>query len=476
MRDKKEFGSVYTPIGIVREMLDMCGYTSVNPDILRWNVIDNSCGDGAFLTEIVGRLISAYGEGGRGTLRNLLENLIHGIEIDGEECVKCVEALDRAVAGCGLDGRVKWDIRCADALTCHDFDKRMDLVIGNPPYVRIQNIKKNKELYGKIKSYSFCSKGSSDMYIAFYELGLNMLSRNGTLCYISPTGWMKGPAGAEMREQVRKRRLLAEVVDFGYEQVFEGSTSYVSINRMNFRFNLGFAYSRYGSAEKHSVLYENAFIGGELYLSEPDDLRLVNEIESARGDKYRVKNGIATLLDDFFIYDDEKGFGSLEIPALKASTGERKTCLFPHALNGDTLPLDSIREISEPAYAYITDNRDRLEKRDYDGEWYGIGRKQGLADMWRHKVSVNNIIRDKNDLKINFCVAGSIVYSGYYILLDDISEEGINGIIAITRALTDDDFMRYVKAIGKHKSGGYYTFTAKNLQKYLNWKMGTDGK
>lgn len=37
--------------------------------------------------------------------------------------------------------------------------------------------------------------------------------------------------------------------------------------------------------------------------------------------------------------------------------------------------------------------------------------------------------------------------------------------------LYNDEFVNYVKALGRYKNGGYYTFTSKDLQNFLNYKM-----
>ena len=54
----KDFGQVFTPSNIVKDVLDAAGYKGEN--ILKKHVIDNSCGDGAFLIEIVERYIKSF--------------------------------------------------------------------------------------------------------------------------------------------------------------------------------------------------------------------------------------------------------------------------------------------------------------------------------------------------------------------------------------------------------------------------------
>lgn len=471
---EKANGVVYTPLNIVRQMLDMCGYTKSNEDILCKHVIDNSCGEGAFLTEIVRRLVYvcekkllAYVD-----IRKTLESYVHGIEVDNESRLACIKNLNRTLLDIGLDMNVDWDIRCCNALLCGDYNEKMDYVVGNPPYVRVQSLKKDEELYNSVKSYSFCSRGSCDLYLAFYELGLKMLSKNGVLCYISPSGWMKGPAGKEMRVHIKKSMCLAEIYDFKAEQVFENVTTYVAITKLSRKINGKIIYSSVDEEAPSNISYENAFIGDELFLLPEKDFRMVEEIETWDGKvNYRVKNGAATLLDNFFFYKKPKGL--LEVPAYKISNGEKRFCFFPHdTYTGEALDEESIKSRSPKSWEYIKENEKQLKKRDYDGIWYAFGRKQGLADISRPKITINTIIRSTNDLKIRVLVPGVVAYSGLYVLFDyTSSEESVRKVNDVTRALTSEDFMVYVKALGKYKNGGYYTFTSRQIEKFLNWKI-----
>ena len=67
-------------------------------------------------------------------------------------------------------------------------------------------------------------------------------------------------------------------------------------------------------------------------------------------------------------------------------------------------------------------------------------------------------------MKIEKVDSGKCIYSGLYIL-GDVSIERIREI------LINDDFVDYVKALKKYKSGGYYTFSSKDLEQYLNYAI-----
>ena len=146
----KNNGEVFTPKSIVQDMLCMIDYIPIKPnaknvydnDIFMKHVIDSSCGDGAFLIEIVKRYIETFIRIHKDTcgLKEHLETYIHGIEIDPLNHKKCIENLndiefyirDKIFKVYYLN--VDWDIRCDDALTITDYDGKMDYVVGNPPY------------------------------------------------------------------------------------------------------------------------------------------------------------------------------------------------------------------------------------------------------------------------------------------------------------------------------------------------------
>lgn len=102
----------------------------------------------------------------------------------------------------------------------------MDFVVGNPPYVRVHNL---EEGYDEVKSFRFAEGGMTDLYLAFYELGLRMINGTGKLCYITPSSWLSSVAATNMRKYVMQHRTLAGLIDLGHQQVFENVTAYTMI-------------------------------------------------------------------------------------------------------------------------------------------------------------------------------------------------------------------------------------------------------
>lgn len=205
----KSTGRTYTPKYIVQNILDLSGYYGKN--IIKKHVIDNSCGDGAFLTEIVSRYCSVQLENliDNQLLVKELETYIHGIEIDEQECKKCIQNLDQAVVAYGISN-VNWDITCADALNTTRFIGKMDFVLGNPPYIRVHNL---GNTFREAKKFSFAQNGMTDIFIVFYEIGIRMLTDSGILGYITPSSFYNSLACSYMRHYFVKNNLIDKIVN-----------------------------------------------------------------------------------------------------------------------------------------------------------------------------------------------------------------------------------------------------------------------
>ncbi len=468
-RQVKHSGQVFTPQFLVRNILDFASYRGNG--ILGKHVIDNSCGDGAFLVEVVERYcrqhIATAGNVDAKRLRDELERFVHGIEIDAEAYSSCLLNLDHVAAAYGVGG-VRWDISNENALNVSRYDGMMDFVVGNPPYVRVHNLEGD---YDDVKRYSFARDGMTDLYLVFYELGLRMLGSGGRLCYITPSSWLTSVAATNMRRYIMTSRTLSGVVDLGHYQAFGGITTYTAIALFVMGQRHGsVAYYSYSLERRETVFegyipYADITICDGFYLARPAQLSLLHGIKMRPADTLcSVKNGFATLADKVFILDVP--FDELTIPVLKASTGKWHKGFFPYDTNGKPLPKEEI--FSRPRVAdYLNARKAELLKgRDERNcpQWYLYGRSQALGDVYRDKYAINTLVRDKASVKLAKAPCGTGLYSGLYILTHIPFE-------TIEKTVRSDDFIDYVRMLRKYKSGGYYTFNSKDLEQYLNAKL-----
>ena len=461
---EKANGRFYTPLHIVKDILSLAGYSG--GAVLRKHVIDNSCGDGAFLVEIVETYCRAAMEAGEDAerIRSELGTYVHGIEIDEVECEKCRANVSGAAARYGVSD-VDWDILCADALKTHRYDGKMDFVLGNPPYIRVHHL---FDHYDTVKQYRFARDGMTDAYIVFYEIGLSMLRDSGVLGYITPSSLFNSVAGGVLRAHLSENRRIRKVVDLKHFQPFS-STTYTTIMILSgHAAEEAVEYYEYDGQRMTPVLtarltYEDFYCNGMFYFGRKTQLETLHSILLCRpSGAFAVKNGFATLCDRFFI--GNWAFRAYTIPVVKASTGNRARCLYPYDREGRLIPYEAlIRDPDVRAHYEKYGPMLRARSLEKESAWYGFGRSQGVKDVYKRKYAVNTLLRNPDDIRLVCCEAGTGVYSGLYILTDMAQDE-------LEAMLRTDAFISYVAMLGKYKSGGYYTFSSKDLQRYLDYR------
>lgn len=124
-----------------------------------------------------------------------------------------------------LDHAFTWETAFSKVFTEGGFD----VVLGNPPYVRMEFLKKLKPY---LESRYEVVSDRADLYCYFYERGLRLLKPGGRLGYISSNTFFKTGSGRPLREYLLREATVESVVDFGDLQVFEGVTTYPAILTM----------------------------------------------------------------------------------------------------------------------------------------------------------------------------------------------------------------------------------------------------
>ena len=111
-----------------------------------------------------------------------------------------------------------WPVQFAPIMKAGGFDA----VIGNPPYIRIQGFPEDQIAY--FGNNYRAATGNYDIYVNFVERGLNLLSKTGRLGMIVPNKFFRTDYGLGLRQTLGRKSVVAEIVDFGAEQVFDATT------------------------------------------------------------------------------------------------------------------------------------------------------------------------------------------------------------------------------------------------------------
>ncbi|HET9064937.1 MAG TPA: Eco57I restriction-modification methylase domain-containing protein [Gemmatimonadales bacterium] len=222
-------GAVYTKRHVVEFMLDLSGYLPDSKPLRNTTVLEPSCGDGAFLEAILERLLASELKFPCPESWNseALESALFAIDLDLDSAGKS-RTLVRTMledAGCPIDRAIIlsecW-VRHGDFLLAPDLPLA-DFVVGNPPYVRPENVPKQvlEEYRGRFDTLT----DRSDLYIAFYERALSQLAPSGSLCFISANRFAKNKYGRELRALIARRYRVRTYLNLEHTQPFLSDVS-----------------------------------------------------------------------------------------------------------------------------------------------------------------------------------------------------------------------------------------------------------
>lgn len=106
-------------------------------------------------------------------------------------------------------------------------DSGFEAVVGNPPYVRREQLAGYREYFSS--RFPRVYDSNADLYVYFYAQGLAQLRQHGRLAYISSSTFRWLDSGAALREHLTANSTLLQLVDFGDQQVFDDALTYPAI-------------------------------------------------------------------------------------------------------------------------------------------------------------------------------------------------------------------------------------------------------
>jgi len=192
-----------------------------------------------------------------------------------------------------------------------------DAVIGNPPYIRQEELGKWKPYLQK--HYSSTYAGTADLFVYFVERGITLLQPNGYFSYIIANKWMRAGYGKALRQYLRQMR-LTQLIDFGDLPVFEEASTYpcilslqkndrqtefmaAEVNTLTFEHELADYLSKKFFLMTPSSLHEEGWQLGDQGAS--DLLQKLRRIGTPLGQYVngKVYRGVLTGLNEAFVID-----------------------------------------------------------------------------------------------------------------------------------------------------------------------------
>jgi len=493
--NEKLNGIVYTPKWIVESILDNVNYNTEH-NIYTKTIIDPSSGAGAFLVVIVDRFINSALKNNKTNdeIKSLLENNLCGFDIDKDAIENCKSNLNNVAKKYNILD-VNWNLLKTDTLNkeiTSKYFKKFDFVVGNPPYIRVQHL--GKERRKKIqREWSLCKYGSTDIYIAFFELGYSLLNNNGKLGYITPNTFLKTKAGESLRCFLKGSKSLKTLIDFEHHQVFDNATTYSLITILDKNHNKSIFSLYKGDLDNIHYLDDidiNNLNINNWILASNEILKKLKHIET-RGvplnELSSIHVGITTLADDYYIFKEPvikgdiatirlKDGGGFDIetdilkPIVKASVlkeqneKQNRYVIFPYKKVKGKHKIIQENELKESyplTYKYFLSIKDVLLARDKGKpnkvSWYAFGRSQGLDTSFGKKILTSGM-----NLKPNFVVWEKeeyTFYAGYCIKF----EGDMNWLV---KQLNSSDMEFYINHISRKYQNNYKSFAKSFIEKF----------
>ena len=485
---EKLTGQVFTPFFIVEKILDDIGYYSSK--ILGKKVLDPACGDGRFLVKVAERIIKYSPPD------ELEKNLsfVYGWDIDEEVTEMAIRNLDELIRPYGIS--VEWNISAGNSLHKGNIKydlmnwapvEKFDYIVGNPPYIRIQHLDENEREYIK-RNYKFCNTGSTDIYIAFYELAINLLNEEGVCGFITPNTFFHTATAKKLRQYFARHKNLRQISNYGHIQLFDNATTYSAVVIFDKKKHDGFLYQQAKSKTSFKERFINFSELGHSTFWQLSVEPLGRKKGVRLGDIAKIHVGITTLADKIYIMPYVKQDGDFIYlraksgnvvmferealkPIVKVSTLKsadepiKEYIVFPYEnVSGvyKIMPEIKLKNKYPLTYNYLLSVKDILEKRD-NGKpnpvaWYAFGRSQGLNTSFGEKILFSPMNKKPNF--IYYPHADVTFYSGYCIKYGGDYEK-------LLTQLNSKRMEEFIKISSRDFRSGWKAYNKKIVQEFM---------
>ena len=462
---------VPTPQKYANELLDCIGYTH---GLYDKSVLENSCGEGNILKEIVRRYITSSLEDGYSNEQIIvgLENHITGYDIDHKCITKCIDTLNAVAKEYGLTG-IRWNICKQDYLKCKK--NSFHFIIGNPPYITYHDLSTEHRIFLK-ENFETCKEGRFDYCYAFIEAGLRDLADDGKLAYLIPYSVIRNKHAEKVRMLIKE--YLKGIIDYKGIQLFPKILTSSIIIMCNKENNDNIYYwSKKDGVQKN--LSKESLIGKWIFDKEQE--------ESLRrfGDYFKVSNSVATLYNDAFVFEAKEEddlffylqdgkiekdlvFDAVSVKSEKKyqKSEKRDKIIFPYKIIGKKIFSYSEKEFRQTfpeCYAYLLKNKDKLLKRkSSEGvQWFEYGRVQAINSIFVEKLIMSVVIT--NNVNVYNAGIDTIPYAGVFIRTLDEYKSGLNEAKEI---LQSKSFYEYSKKCGTPTTTSSYRISVTDIENY----------
>jgi len=398
-----------------------------------------------------------------------------------------------------------------------------DIVIGNPPYERIQVLMKKTPIYVEYLNKSGFKSAfkNYDLAVIFIERGFNLLRQGGEFGYIVSNKFMQADYGEAIRGFLAKEKAVRQLVDFGDQQVFDDATTYTVLTFLSSRPKETVRYALVRKLER--TLDQLMKVKNNEKLDEPsisvltqktgtltekpwvfalaDEEKILEKLKKKKKLKdvrRRVFQGLVTGADPVFILkliSEEDGLvrvfsksmnkeylleKDLLKPLLKGKDIIKWTVdetdeviLFPYTIRDGKARLIDTKTFESRyprTWKYLLDNRQLLESRErgkWTGvlNWYAYGRRQNLEQFDQPKI-MTQVLADESSFAIDdvgfYYFVGGGNAGGYGIVLKSDQNLSLSFVCGLLNSSVLD---WNLKKISTRFRGGFYSYARRYLER-----------
>jgi len=503
--------------------------------LLELKILDPACGSGAFLNQALNFLLEEHRfiDEGIQTLmggvvlglfdvkKGILENNLYGVDINAEAVeiaklslwLRTVESgrklnklADKIKVGNSLiddksvaDDAFVWEEEFPEVFAQGGFD----VVIGNPPYIRVQGLKSNYSLEAKYYEKRYQSAvGKYDVYVLFMEKSFELLNKTGKLSFILPHKFLVADFGYGMREYLAQRKAVEQLIHFGSDMVFADASTYTCIILLSHNneklYFTNIAPSKLAENSDFGII-ENSTLGKEKW--NLIGVESSNIIERLKQQPLTIKEvfsgisqGIVTTGDDVFVlngyFENDKFIGyskelesyvtlekELMKPFLKGDAVKKYApvqtdiyVIYPHYLddNKKTKPYEEeyFKDNFPLTYTYLEQFKTLLTERKIKYKtnpkyWYALHRSREIDIFENEKIITPEISLGTNmTFDSNHFYHGTTLYS---LIKNKKYKESYQFYLSI---LNSKLMWFFLKNTGTELRGGYFRFKTKYLEPF----------
>ena len=502
--------------------------------LLGLKIVDPACGSGAFLNQALEFLINEHTEldgltsqltgdhlGLFNIRKSILENNLYGVDINEESIeiaklslwlrtaekgrklsvlsnnIKCGNSLidDPEVAG---DKAFKWEDEFPDVFAKGGFD----VVIGNPPYVRVQTIKDSiqKESIELEKEYNSATR-RYDLFVLFMEKSFKLVNYNGVVNFILPHKFLVADFGFGIRKFLKEKSFINKLIHFGHEIVFETASTYTCIVQL-IKNSKEFSYAHINPEQLlNDFEFSKMKIVNltnekwELHDSKTGDLisKIRKHPKKLKDVLHGIYQGIKNTSDKIFMmrgnitngiyygYSDELS-EKVEIeaeimkPVAKGKDIKRYRDLnvnyhviYPHYFNGKktvTYEEDELKSKFPKAYEYLLKFKSFLTMKKIKFKtnpryWYGLHRSREI-DIFSNKKIVTATIQNYPHFSIDNTKTLTDA-GGYALVIDRELDLTMDKLLPILNSKLMWFFIKNTSSVYR---GGYFAFNTTFLNPF----------